>query len=258
MAARDRDSCLFLCTTTHHNAPHTLKVNPTHHPPSLSTDKVAAERETRDGVPRQGTSHIPPSTSPDSGAGPNLRGEWVLFGHGNRIQPGPVWAAAQLHCAQRDGPRLCPSLPYPKPRKYKHGGPPFFVDFANPGRKTRTAGWRAHTATLLTCSQARGLLYPAHHHRCVSWLSDQTRPSLDQMTSAPLYRASGPGRSEEGPGGTERPVTIRRTFWGGRTRLEGLPQTIQQCQCTQYMKPCLPPFVSVIRDPRISITSARH
>lgn len=56
------------------------------------------------------------------GAGPHLRGDWVLLGHGNHIQSGPVWAAAQLHCAQRDGPRLCPGLPYPKPRK--HGGPP--------------------------------------------------------------------------------------------------------------------------------------
>lgn len=171
----------------------------------------------------RGQATSPPSTSPDSGGGPHLRGDGAFLGHGNRIQSGPVWAAAQLHCAQRDGPRLCPGCPTPNPANTV--GPlsltmPTWDEAGHDSQRSQFL--MGHDALPVSSG---GVLYPAHHHRCVSWLSGQTRRGLDHTTSAPLYRAPGQGNSEEGPGSSERPVTIRGHSGPGKTRLDGQRRT---------------------------------
>lgn len=104
MAARDRGSWLLLTRLTTHHLARQVVVTPWY----------TYNRETggqTDGVPRQGTSWTSHNFPRFRGRGLNLRGERGLFGHGNHMQHGPVWAAAQLHCAQRDGPGFLPPQP---------------------------------------------------------------------------------------------------------------------------------------------------
>lgn len=171
MAARDRDSCYY-CRSPHHTSAPTI-----HHPPLRSVG--------REDVPRQGARHVPVSF-------PRFRGRarcvwaWALFGHGNHIWSGPVWAAAQLHCAQRNGPRCAPDCLTPNPANTV--GPPW-----------TTAIWGDERDRADGCPQGGGSSTPRETSpRALAF--DQTGPGLDNTTSAPLYRASGQGLSEEGPG----------------------------------------------------------